>query len=284
MGRLLIAEDDATTRHRLGHLLRGDGHDVQSVEDGIAALEAVRGGTFDLMLMDVWMPRMNGLELLAALRAGGFDLKTIIMTSDGTPETVLRAVREQAWQYVPKPVDPERLLALVQDALAARSVPPVEVISARPEWVELLVPCDLGAADRIQTFMQQLDADLPPQVREDAGYVFCEMLRNAVEWGGRLDPHRKVRVAYLRTRRMVLYRIADPGPGFRLEELPHAAVSYPTEEVGESARVRQEQGLRPGGFGILLARAMVDELVYNEARNEVLFVKYVEPPDPPEPS
>jgi anti-sigma regulatory factor (Ser/Thr protein kinase) len=105
--------------------------------------------------------------------------------------------------------------------------------------------------------------------------VFHEMLMNAIEWGGEFDPNRKVRISCIRTRRMVLYRIADPGKGFQFEELSHAAVNYAPEERAESALVRHEKGLRPGGFGILMARSMVDELLYNEVHNEVLFVKYL---------
>ena len=276
MKRILVVEDDRTTRHLLNHVLTGAGYEVRLAEDGAAGLEALRGGAFDLVLLDVWMPRMNGIEVLATMRAEGLRPPTVVMTSDDTPETVLRAVREQAHQYVNKPIAPPQLLELVSQALSARPAPPVEVVSARPDWVELLIPCDIGAADRIQGFIAKLDADLPEKVREDISYVFTELLRNAVEWGGRLDPDRKVRVAYLRARRMVLYRIHDPGPGFKPDDLPHAAVSYPVEEMAESARVRQEKGIRPGGFGILLARSMVDELLYNEAHNEVLFVKYLD--------
>ncbi len=276
MKRILVVEDDRTTRHLLGQVLTGAGYEVQLAEDGVAGIEALQAGTFDLLLLDVWMPRMNGLDVLAKMRAEHFGPPTVVMTSDDTPETVLSAVREQAHLYVSKPIGPQQLLDLVRDALAAKPAPPVEVISARPDWVELLIPCDMGAAERIQGFIARLDTDLPESVREDISYVFTEMLRNAVEWGGRFDPDRKVRVAYLRARRMVLYRIHDPGPGFRPDDLPHAAVSYPVEEIAESARVRQEKGLRPGGFGILIARAMVDELLYNEAHNEVLFVKYLD--------
>ncbi len=276
MKRILVVEDDRTTRHLLGQVLTGAGYEVQLAEDGVAGIEALQAGTFDLLLLDVWMPRMNGLDVLAKMRAEHFGPPTVVMTSDDTPETVLGAVREQAHLYVSKPIGPQQLLDLVRDALAAKPAPPVEVISARPDWVELLIPCDMGAAERIQGFIARLDTDLPESVREDISYVFTEMLRNAVEWGGRFDPDRKVRVAYLRARRMVLYRIHDPGPGFRPDDLPHAAVSYPVEEIAESARVRQEKGLRPGGFGILIARAMVDELLYNEAHNEVLFVKYLD--------
>lgn len=276
MSKVLVVEDDRTTRHLLGQVLSGGGYEVKLAEDGIAGLEALRQGEYDLMLLDVWMPRMNGLDVLASMRAERLGPRTVVMTSDDTPETVLRAVREQAHQYVSKPIAPQQLLELVRDALASKPAPPVEVVSARPDWVELLLPCDLGTCDRIQGFIRRLDADLPESVREDIGYVFTEMLRNAVEWGGQLDPERRVRVAYVRAKRMVLYRIHDPGPGFRLDNLPHAAVSYPTEEMAESARVRMEKGIRPGGFGILIARSMVDELLYNEAHNEVLFVKYLD--------
>ena len=82
------------------------------------------------------------------------------------------------------------------------------------------------------------------------------MLLNAIEWGGQLDPNRTVRIAYLRFRRMVLYRIADPGPGFRFEDLTHAAVAYSPENRLQYVDARMEKGLRPGGFGILMAQAM----------------------------
>jgi anti-sigma regulatory factor (Ser/Thr protein kinase) len=229
-----------------------------------------------LVLLDIWMPRMNGLELLAQMRSEGLQVKAVVMTSDGTPETVLRAIREQAYYYLTKPVEPKKLLELVQGALAAKPVPPIEVLSARPDWVELLAPCEMGTAERIQSFMSQLDVDLSEEVRESVGQVFREMLLNAIEWGGRLDPNRKVRIAYFRARRMLLYRIADPGPGFKLEDLTHAAVSYSSSQPIEHVRVREEKGLRPGGFGMLMARAMVDELLYNEVGNEVVFVKYLD--------
>jgi len=76
---------------------------------------------------------------------------------------------------------------------------------------------------------------------------------------------------------MLLYRIADPGPGFRFDELSHAAVSN-TPSVITHDDVRTAKGLRPGGFGLVLIRAIADELIYNEQRNEVAFVKYLDEP------
>jgi anti-sigma regulatory factor (Ser/Thr protein kinase) len=168
------------------------------------------------------------------------------------------------------------LLDVVRNALQASDAPAaIEVISAQPNWVELLVPCTLGAAEQIQQVVARLGADLPTDVVDAVGYAFRELLVNAVEWGGQLDPRRKVRIACVRTNRVLMYRIADPGPGFTFKDLNHAAVSYPDDPI-EHMRVREEKGLRAGGFGILMARAKVDELVYNEKHNEVIFMKYLD--------
>jgi anti-sigma regulatory factor (Ser/Thr protein kinase) len=204
------------------------------------------------------------------------------MTSDDAPETLLKAVREQAFRYVHKPVESAALLDTVRAVLEAPEAPPIEVISAKPEWVELVVPCTREAAGRIEGVMAQLDATLAPDVRESIGYAFRELLLNAVEWGGKLDPSRTVRISCLRAKRMLLYRIADPGPGFNIEDLPHAAIAYSPDEPIAHMLVREAKGLRPGGFGLMTVRASVDELLYNEKRNEVVFVKYLddEPPRP----
>jgi anti-sigma regulatory factor (Ser/Thr protein kinase) len=228
------------------------------------------------LLLDVWMPRMNGLQVLARLRRRKTSPRVVVMTSDDAPQTLLTAVREQAFKYVHKPVTPPALLETVREALEASEVPRIEVISARPEWVELVVPCTRDAAERIQEVMAHLDAKLDEEVRASTAYAFRELLLNAVEWGGRLDPNRKVRIACLRSKRMVMYRIADPGPGFNIDELPHAAISYGPDNPIAHMHVRDEKGLRPGGFGLLTVRATVDELLYNEKRNEVVFVKYLD--------
>jgi anti-sigma regulatory factor (Ser/Thr protein kinase) len=131
-------------------------------------------------------------------------------------------------------------------------------------------------AERIQSFVMHLEAKLSEDVREAVAQAFRELLMNAIEWGGRLDPNRKVRISCVRTKRMLLYRIADPGEGFDIEGLRHAAISNPEHDPIRHLVVREEKGLRPGGFGLAMTRSLVDELIYNEARNEVLFVKYLE--------
>jgi anti-sigma regulatory factor (Ser/Thr protein kinase) len=219
---------------------------------------------------------MSGLDVLKRLRADGVGARVVVMTSDDTPETLLQALRGQALHFLSKPIDREALVKLVEKTLASEEQPGIEVISAKPEWVELVVPCSRESAAHIEGFLAHLDADLTPEIRESVGYAFRELLLNAVEWGGKLDPNRKVRIASLRTKRMLLYRIADPGPGFKLDEIPHAAISHEGDPI-EHMKYREQKGLRPGGFGLLLVQHKVDELLFNETRNEVVFVKYLDP-------
>ena len=277
MTRILVADDDRTTRLLLTETLRGGKYSVAAVADGAAALKKLKENKFDLALLDIWMPKMNGLEVLAALRKTSKRPKVIVMTSDDAPETLLSAIREEAYQYLSKPIEPKALLAMVRETLTRSSeILPVEVNSARPTWVELLVPCSLDAAERIEGFMAHLKGGLSEEARRSVGQAFHELLLNAVEWGGKLDPSRKVRISYIQAKRMVLYRIADPGPGFKFADLEHAAISHNPEDPTKHDDVRREKGLRPGGFGLLLVQANVDELIYNEAQNEVVFVKYLD--------
>ena len=74
---------------------------------------------------------------------------------------------------------------------------------------------------------------------------------------------------------MILCRVKDPGEGFSLEEIRHAAVANPPDDPLRHQAYRDAQGLRPGGFGLLLTRSLVDELIYGEKGNEVLMVKYL---------
>ncbi len=276
MSKILVVDDDKATRHVLQTVLTTAGFSTAVARDGVEALRSLGADQFDLVLLDVWMPRMNGLELLGKLRAIEARPRVIVMTSDDAPETLLKAVREQAVRYVHKPVEATQLLETVREALAASYPPPVEVISARPEWVELVVPCTREAAGHIEAVMSQLDATLAPDVRASIAYAFRELLLNAVEWGGKLDPTRKVRIACLRAKRFVMYRIADPGTGFKVEDLPHAAIGQSPDDPIAHMQVREAKGIRPGGFGLLTVRASVDELLYNEQRNEVVFVKYLD--------
>jgi CheY-like chemotaxis protein len=275
---VLVVDDDGALRHAISALLTEAGYRTEQAGDGPEALRKLHQQPVDLLLLDIGLPGMNGLEVLAQTRTQAAPPRVVMMTADDTPETLLQSFRAQADRFVRKPFAPRRIVDIVNDVLAAPATAslPIEVVSARPEWVEIVAPCSLDVAERIREFVMQLDATLPDEIRESVAQAFRELLTNAIEWGGRLDPARTVRVSCLRTRRMLLYRIADPGEGFDIDRLAHAAISNPADDPLAHDRIRQEMGLRPGGLGLVMTRAFVDEVIYNEKRNEVVLVKYLD--------
>ena len=84
MSRILVVDDDKTTRLVLRKVLTNAGFSTAVAKDGVEALKAIDGGGFDLLLLDVWMPRMNGLEVLAKLRSAKNRPRVVVMTSDGS--------------------------------------------------------------------------------------------------------------------------------------------------------------------------------------------------------
>ena len=75
---------------------------------------------------------------------------------------------------------------------------------------------------------------------------------------------------------MVKCRISDPGEGFTLDEIPHAAIANPADHPVRRVEFLNAQGMRPGGFGVLLAQRLVDQLIYNQQGNEVVLIKYLD--------
>jgi anti-sigma regulatory factor (Ser/Thr protein kinase) len=108
-------------------------------------------------------------------------------------------------------------------------------------------------ADRLLQFMEEM-IDLPEAEKYSVAWAFRELLMNAIEHGTKLDPHQYVELSYLKPKRAVACLIKDPGKGFSFDEMPHSAVSNPPNGPLRHLSHRDAASLRPGGFGLLLAR------------------------------
>jgi len=273
---VLLAEDDAPSRQIYYTILDAEGYHVIEVPDGKSALDVLNSEPVDLLVTDVMMPGMTGIELLERAREIRPDLRAIVMTGHKTSEAVIGALRNRACEFLEKPFHNEELVEAVRLVMSKDLGLQIEVISDRPDWIELRVPCDLNAVEPIQKFLGHLHEHISKETREAVGAVFRELLNNAIEHGGKCDPSKRGEIKYIHLKRAILYSIKDPGEGFNIKEIEHAAFANPPGEPTRHMERRQELGLRPGGFGIMLASQVIDELVYNEKHNELIFVKYTD--------
>jgi two-component system response regulator RegX3 len=115
--RLLIVEDEAPIREGLVTLFDAQGFEVQSVGDGLAAIEAAAGGGFDAVLLDIMLPGMDGLAVLRHLRSRSDTVAVLLLTARGAEDDVVRGLEAGADDYVTKPFGIHELVARVRGLL-----------------------------------------------------------------------------------------------------------------------------------------------------------------------
>ena len=249
---------------------------LQHATDNAAALMMALYKNFDLILTSEKTSGKEDIELLRKLRRIRPHTRLIILAEESTPADIITSMREHAFSYFSKPFSLDALEVMIRRAVEEPCWDDgIDVISATPEWIRLCARCDLKTADRVLQFFDEI-AELPNPERSAVGMAFREMLINAIEHGGRLDPTQQVEISYLRVRQMVTCQISDPGEGFTLDEIPHAAIANPADDPLRHVDYRDARGMRPGGFGVLLTQRLVDELVYSEGGNEVTLIKYLD--------
>ncbi len=119
---ILVADDEAGVRESVGRALQREGFRVVLVEDGHAALDALRGGGVDLILADLRMPGLDGLELLRAAKLLAPEVEVIVLSGHGTVEEAVTAMKEGAWDFLTKPFERAQLVRAVSKALTHRAL------------------------------------------------------------------------------------------------------------------------------------------------------------------
>lgn len=274
----LVVSSGGDIDELLMSVLITEGWDTQRVVDNQDALSLSREKPFDLIITGRKTCGSEDIELLRKIRSARPHVRLIILTDKWTSGDVIAAMREGAFSYFSAPFEASELVEMVRAAM----VEPywddgIEILSATPTWVRLTARCDLPTADRLVQFLHGV-GDIPEADKDQVINAFREILINAMEHGANFNPNQYVEISFIRSHRAITCRVRDPGKGFSLEELRHAAIGSSPEDLLSHMAVREEQGLRPGGFGILLAKKLVDELIYDEKGNDVLLVKYLNRP------
>ncbi len=271
----LVVDPDPQTSVMLSSILTPADWAMVVARDNRDVLGLVKIRPYDLIITGERTPGREDVELLQEIRRVHPHTRLIILTDDSTPEDVIASMREHAFGYFSKPFSLDSLAETVRMVTDAPCWDDgIEVLSATPTLISLAVRCEVRTTDRLLLFLGEI-ANLPQREKCEVGMAFREMLLNAIEHGGHFDPKQYIEITYVRGRRMVMCRVKDPGEGFSLDEIQHAAISNPPEDPTHHFARREELGLRPGGYGVLMARQLVDELIYSEKGNEVLLVKYL---------
>ncbi|HEY5285379.1 MAG TPA: sigma-54 dependent transcriptional regulator, partial [Polyangia bacterium] len=117
---ILIVDDELSVRDSLLHWFRKDGFNVATAANATLALQALDQGPYDIILLDIKMPGMDGMELQSRIHASHPNIIVIMMTAFASVDTAVRALKEGAFDYVTKPIDPDELSHLVARALKER--------------------------------------------------------------------------------------------------------------------------------------------------------------------
>ena len=131
MSSILIVDDEAGVRASLGGVLRDEGYSVDAVDSGEACLEQVVQRPYDVVLLDVWLPGMDGLATLERLRERQVDAQVIMISGHGNIESAVRATKLGAFDFLEKPLSLEKTVLTVRNALRQRRLEVENTRSAR---------------------------------------------------------------------------------------------------------------------------------------------------------
>lgn len=298
MANIIVAEDSLTQAAQIRMYLEEQAHEVTVANDGAEALRLMNDSLPDLVLTDMQMPEVNGLQLIQAVRLQFPTVPAILLTAEGNDELAVEALRNGAASYVPKSRMAEWLIATVDevlDLLRADHNYARLVQSLNYNELRFTLESDPDLIDPLVDLIQQMVfgmglCDATGRIR--IGMVVEHALMNAL-YRGNLeisrdeleqpqaqandDPtdvvHQRLAQLPYRDRKICFeakldsnrsqFVVTDEGPGFDVSTLPDPSDPHILE--------------REGGRGLVLMRSFMDELQFNEKGNSVTMIKRHEP-------
>lgn len=290
MARILVVEDSPVQARHLEFILQTAGHDVECVGHGIDALDAVRRQPPDLVLTDMHMPQMNGLDLVHALRSECPALPVVMTTDRGSEELAVQALRGGASGYIPKRNLARDVVSLVDEILGVTASQKTQAafldrLTAAEYQFTLENDTELigQVVGQVEAAMKQMCL-FDEAARMRVGVAVHEAVVNAMvhgnlevssdlkdgDWDAYLGaiaarrgtpPYsdRRVRVTVRTTRTALEIRVKDEGAGYNPAALPD-----PTDPCNI------EKGC---GRGLLLIRTFFDEVMHEAGGTEIVMVK-----------
>ena len=293
--KILVVDDQEMMRTILIRFLQRAGYEVICAENGLKAIQLYRLHNPILVISDIKMPQLNGLELLAEIKKIDEHAMVILITGFGNEEILLKALRGGAINFFKKPIEIEEIIAVVKQAIRHRlatNYPEFYTTSFQEETKHFMFsPASLSLTPLINQLTINLPCFFSASEIINLKIGIEEMINNAVEHGclgigffqknqavrdGRFSSLLAERISQTAEKPKHVYVtsqlnhkeyrviIRDEGDGFNWAELPSLA---------------QENLLQYNGRGILLTRIFFDEVTYNEKGNEVTLRKFISAKD-----
>ena len=154
---ILIVDDEPSVRDSLHQWFRADGYRVDTADEAYSALKKLQESPWDIILLDIKMPGMNGIELQNRIKQIDKNIVTIIITAYATVDTAIQALKAGAFDYVTKPIDPDDLSRLIKNAVEQRRLV-TENLQLRQQIEELLLPDEVvGESSAIKKVMEMVN-------------------------------------------------------------------------------------------------------------------------------
>jgi DNA-binding response OmpR family regulator len=268
---VLIVDDERDTNDLMANLVRARDFQPIQLHAGSQVAAAVRQHAPEVILLDLMLPDVDGFAVCDELKRNRETnlIPVIMVTALNDANHRAAGVRVGANGYLPKPFTADQLFDAIDKALAWRNEHEVRGIQGE---INFDVRSETTYLAQVNDMLADLFAHTPLTERQikDLRQAIMEMGGNAIEWGHRKNADLVLQITYRIESDGITLVIRDQGPGFNPGKIPHAASEE--DPIGH-IDVRNELGIREGGFGIMLARGLVDDFRYNEKGNEVTLVK-----------
>lgn len=162
MAKILIIDDERSIRNTLKDILQYENHEIELAQDGFEGMEKINAGKFDIVLCDIKMPKMDGLEVLDKIMALGIETPVVMISGHGTVDTAVDAIKKGAYDFIEKPLDLNRLLVIIKNATEKKElIAETKVLKQRINRKYEMV----GESDAIRHVKEMIERVAPTDAR-----------------------------------------------------------------------------------------------------------------------
>jgi CheY-like chemotaxis protein/anti-sigma regulatory factor (Ser/Thr protein kinase) len=261
-GNILLIDDDESILRLLSKILIAEGHEVTTVMSGSEAIELFRDKQFNLVITDMYMPELDGLDVIRNLKDINLNTPIIVLTAAGSVGNVVQSLKLGAFNYMTKPFNVADVCEIVQKALGAYAS-----INSKKNFFSFLkmsrnvfrITSEISHLEEISYFLNHWLGFSAFKSTWQIQLAFTEAFTNAVVHGNKNDPHKFVDVEITFSGEEVVIIIKDKGKGFKVPDLKSYALS---DDIYASS-----------GRGIFLMNSYMDSLSFNETGNQITMTK-----------